>query len=446
MRLTLQIHFDFEWHHAATLELTDTAAGIFGASIVDYDLDYFVNVASSEFAAGKTIRDYRALSVRHPIDLENRYSRRWPPFLLDLMPQGHARRKLAEHLGLAEGSRASDLPLLLRSATGGIGNIRIKEAADAEAERLCVVERQGVTEAEILERSDRFMEVADRFGMLASGSSGLQGEWPKVSMTQSNDGLYYPDSFVTDEEAVRHVIVKLVRSNEPVDRLILEGEALYSRIAQEIGLNIYEPSTYAEGVLIIPRFDREKTQGGGTVRLGQESLVSAIGVADFGHVGTHETYIDVLRQCSADPFADVVEYLKRDIANLALGNPDNHGRNSALSKYQDGTIRLSPLFDFAPMRLAKEGIVRSTRWAVMRDGGRDHLPDWEQICVDLMPDPGEQKALAATLTEFAKLLRRAPAIAKDMGAPPDILERAMGRCLAITDSVLAACHVMAKDR
>ena len=347
MRLTLQCHFNGAWHDAATLELKDAAAGFQGASIVDYDLDYFVTVASAEFAAGKTVHDHRALSVCCPVDLETRYSRNWPPFLLDLMPQGHARRKLAEHLSLAEGSRASDLPLLLRSATGGIGNIRIKEATDAETERLRGVERHGVTEAEILKRSDRFMEVADRFEMLASGSSGLQGEWPKVSMTQANDGRYYPDSFVTDDEAVRHVIVKLVRSNEPMDRLILEGEALYSRIALEIGLNVSQPSTYAEGVLIIPRFDRKKEEGGGTVRLGQESLVSAIGVADFGHVGTHEAYIEVLRQYSADPFADIVEYLKRDIANLALGNPDNHGRNSALSKHQDGTIRLSPLFDFA---------------------------------------------------------------------------------------------------
>ncbi|MGK9086239.1 HipA domain-containing protein [Brucella intermedia] len=438
MRLTLQTHFDDEWHHAATLELKNDAVGYLGASIVDYDLDYFVTVASAEFSAGKTVRDQRALSVRYPVDLENRYSGSWPPFLLDLMPQGHARRKLSGYLGLAEGSRASDLPLLLRSATGGIGNIRIKEAADAEAERLRGVKRQGVTEAEILERSDRFMEVADRFGMLASGSSGLQGEWPKVSMTQAEDGLYYPDSFVTDEEAVRHVIVKLVRSNEPVDRLILEGEGLYSRIAQEIGLGVSEPSTYAEGVLIIPRFDRKKREGGGTVRLGQESLVAAIGVADFGHVGTHEAYIDVLRQYSDNPFADIAEYLKRDIANLALGNPDNHGRNSALSKYPDGTIRLSPLFDFAPMRLAREGIVRSTRWARMRDSGRDHLPDWKQICAELMVAAEEQKALVVELLQFSERLRQAPALAKNMGASSEILEHAMGRCIAIADSVLAA--------
>lgn len=440
MRLNIEIHFDREWHHAATLEIEDESAGFQGASIVDYDLSYFVTVASAEFAAGETIRDHRALSVRYPVDLENRYSRNWPPFLLDLMPQGHARRKLAEHLGVAEAARASDLPLLLRSATGGIGNIRIKEAAEAETERLHGVQRQGVTEAEILDRSDRFMEVADRFGMLASGSSGLQGEWPKVAMTQANDGLYYPDSFVTDDEAVRHVIVKLVRSNELVDRVILEGEALYSQIAQEIGLNVSEPSIYAEGVLIIPRFDRKKREGGGTIRLGQESLVSAIGVADFGHVGTHEAYIEVLRQYSASPFADIVEYLKRDIANLALGNPDNHGRNSALSKHQDGTVRLSPLVDFAPMRLAKEGIVRSTRWAMMRDEGRDHLPDWRRICAELMPDPAVGNALPAELSAFAEGLRQTPALARDLGAPLEISERAMGRCMEIADSVLAACR------
>ncbi|MBO0145428.1 type II toxin-antitoxin system HipA family toxin [Agrobacterium sp. Ap1] len=438
MLLTLQTHFDNEWHQAATLELKNDAAGFQGASIVDYDLDYFIRFASMDFAAGNAVSDKRALSVRYPVDLENRYSKTWPPFLLDLMPQGHARRKLAEHLGLSEGARGSDLPLLMRSATGGIGNVRIKEAAEAEVQRLEGVQRQGVTEAEILGRSDRFMEVADRFAMLASGSSGLQGEWPKVSMTQATDGLYYPDSFVSDDEAERHVIVKLVRSNDPVDSLILEGEALYSRIAQEIGLNVSDPSINAEGVLIIPRFDRKKRQGGGTVRLGQESLVSAIGVADFGYVGTHEAYIDLLRHYSADPFEDIVEYLKRDIANLALGNPDNHGRNTALSKHEDGTIRLSPLFDFAPMRLAKEGIVRSTRWAMMRDGGRDHRPDWKLICAELMPDPTEHKALATELSAFAERLREAPALASDMLAAPEILERAMGRCDEVADSVLEA--------
>ena len=96
------------------------------------------------------------------------------------------------------------------------------------------------------------------------------------------------------------------------------------------------------------------------------------------------------------------------------------------------------------MRLAREGIVRSTRWAVMRDGGRDHLPDWKLVCGELMPDPAEQKALVATLCEFAERLRQAPAMAKELGASRDVLDRAMGRCMEITDSVLGT-HQMPKD-
>ncbi len=438
MKRTLQIHFDSEWHDAAAFELKDDDAGYVGSSVVDYDLDYFLATAAQGFATGQAVCDHRALSVRYPIDLENRYNRHWPAFLLDLVPQGHARRKLAEHMGVDEAARSSDLPLLLRAATGGIGNIRIKEAAEAEFARLKSLQRQGVTEKDILERTDRFMEVADRFAMLASGSSGLQGEWPKVSMTQAKDGLFYPDSIVGDDEAIRHVIVKLVRSTDAVDRTILEGEALYSRIALELGLKVKEPSTYAEGVLIIPRFDRSLSANGRTIRLGQESLVSALGVAEFGHIGTHEANIDLLKRHSTDPVADIEEYLKRDIANLALGNPDNHGRNSALSKFPDGTIRLSPLFDFAPMRLAKEGVVRSTRWASMRDAGLEHFPDWKRICTEVWSDGDVQTKLMSELQAFAQRLRLVPSHAKRLGAPDVVIERAMMRCSEIADGVEGA--------
>ena len=66
MRLTLEPHFDSERHHATALELKDDVRGFKGASIVDYDLDYFVTVASAEFAVGNKVRDHRALSVRYP--------------------------------------------------------------------------------------------------------------------------------------------------------------------------------------------------------------------------------------------------------------------------------------------------------------------------------------------------------------------------------------------
>ncbi|WEX75223.1 HipA domain-containing protein [Sinorhizobium numidicum] len=435
MNLTVEIHHGGEWHECGSIELMDVARGYRGPSIVDYDLDYFTEFAAADYHRLGRVCDNRAMSVRYPVDLENRYLDTWPPFLLDLMPQGHARKMLSEHLGLEEGARASDFPLLLRAAGNPVGNIRIKEATREEDERLRRVVRVGVTLDDIFGRTDRFDEVVDRFAMIASGSSGLQGEWPKVALTLAKDGLYYPDVFVGDDEAVRHVIVKLLRSREERDRLILETEASYSKLAQELGLNMYEPSDYFEGVLVIPRSDRV-VQRGGVLRYGQESMVSAVGVADFGYIGSHEEYIEVLRRYSNTPVEDIIEYVKRDVANRAFGNPDNHGRNTALSKHPDGRIRLAPLFDFAPMRLAIEGIPRSTRWAVMRDRHMDHAPDWRDIVDTVFPDQSGRNQLRAELATLAEKLLTAPDGARNLGVPEGVIERAMADCTAVATSIL----------
>jgi serine/threonine-protein kinase HipA len=147
----------------------------------------------------------------------------------------------------------------------------------------------------------------------------------------------------------------------------------------------HSPSAYGNDSLIIPRFDR-RVEAGKVMRYGQESMVAALGVTAFGHLAHHEDYIAVLKQHSSDPDADILEYVKRDIANRAFGNPDNHGRNSALSKAPDGSIRLSPLFDFAPMRVADDGIVKSTRWRAMKATHSDASPNWRHICQAIYPD------------------------------------------------------------
>lgn len=79
--------------------------------------------------------------------------------------------------------------------------------------------------------------------------------------------------------------------------------------------------------------------------------------------------------CTLQLHQEVLEYIKRDIANLALGNKDNHARNTAVQRDFDGRIALTPLYDFAPMYLHPDGIARRIRW---RDeqGGR---PDWGRV-------------------------------------------------------------------
>ena len=74
-------------------------------------------------------------------------------------------------------------------------------------------------------------------------------------------------------------------------------------------------------------------------------------------------------QSSTSGEDDVVEYVLRDFFNVMVSNTDNHGRNSSLLKAAD-SVRLSPLYDVAPMRFDPEGIVRNTRW----DLANDHPP------------------------------------------------------------------------
>jgi serine/threonine-protein kinase HipA len=198
-----------------------------------------------------------------------------------------------------------------------------------------------------------------------SGSAGVQGAWPKLLLTQNKKGRWLPDPFVPDADATDHAIVKWVGNKHQETALILEAEAPYLELARAFGLRCARALTHRDGMLFIPRFDRRITNGQ-VERLGQESIVSAAGIAAFGHHADHEDYLAILKAACDDPAADVTEYVLRDVLNLAMGNPDNHGRNTVLQKDVDGTIRLTPLYDFCPMRLDRTVVARSTTWRCMR--------------------------------------------------------------------------------
>lgn len=437
--LTLQIHHHGIWHDAATLDIKEPDRGIAGATVLSCEADYFFDWGAIPLADDTPLVDIHALSVQVPVDMEYRSIGHWPAFLLDLLPQGHARRRLATDLGFpAPDAPAVELPLLLRAAGSPIGNLRVREAWETEQERLKGHSFRGLETEEILRRSDRFLDAADRFALIASGSSGVQGEWPKVLLTKAADGLWYPDPLVSDDDARDHAIVKLSRARSGADLLILAAEAPYLEVAREFGLRVGRPLTYADHVLVIPRFDRliqSGDKGSETVRLGQESIVSAVGVAQFGYVAAHEEYLAAIKRFCTDPAAEVVEYVLRDVLNLAMGNPDNHGRNTALQKAPNGWIGLTPLFDFAPMRLDPGGIMRSTRWACLNRN--DLVPDWSIVCEAAAEGVMAPEALRSTLAAKELHVRSLPAMALRHGVPGEVIEQALGRCGEIADSLAA---------
>lgn len=393
---TLQIFIDNAWRDAAALELSgDVQSGVNAATYLiyfpGYSLDYWNRV------------DAAALSIHVPVDLSSTVGKTWPPFLSDLLPQGYGRIELLKQLNRDEGAGpAADWALLCAGAANPIGNIRVKQAHAWVTER-SGNKLRGFSMQEVASRAGDFNEYLAQHGLFLAGSSGVQGEWPKILLTQAHDGLFYLDHTLPDADAQAHYIVKFGRGTDEALANILRLEAPYMQLARRLGLNVHADLVLHERALFIPRFDRAVTQDG-VVRHGQESIASLCGIGGFGAVPTHNEVCRQLGEVATDPTRDIIEYVRRDVANIVLGNKDNHARNTAIQRRCDGTISLTPLFDFAPMWLHPDGIARRMRWQA-DDGGS---PVWrsviEQACTAAQVNLHDvTAAVAATALPLATL-------------------------------------------
>lgn len=429
--LQLQAFVNGRWRDCATLTFDRPEAGVGSPSQLDYDVDYFVQMASADNLQGE-VGDLRAVSVRVPVDLATHRSERWLPFVLDLIPQGAMRRRFAAKRNWRDSDPRLDHLLLLHGAGSPVGNLRVLEARQADEEKLKNEQSLGVSIENILALDDAFMEVWEKAELTAGGSEGLQGDWPKILMTRHRDSLWRPDAEVADADAIDHVLVKRAHPKADYNSAVLKAEAGYLELARRFGLRVGKALTIGRDVAIIPRFDRAVTRDG-LMRIGQESLASAIGASEFGAREPHTKYLAAIRAYSTAPQDDVIEYVLRDVLNLAAGNTDNHGRNTAFQKFPDGRIELAPLFDFAPMTLVQEG-PRVTRW---NDVTTDHAPDWVAVAHAACGDGLDPEPLLAILKQSEGFIRALPQQARAVGIDDDVIASAMGRHSEIADTLAA---------
>ena len=363
---TLQLHKQAAWHDVATVRLHGQPnEGWRAKTYSGYTVDWVFQQTAAT--------DAHALSATWPVGMEPLEQPHWPVFLIDMLPQGFGRQELLLRLGLPPTSDTpADWPLLLAGAGNPIGHLRVKEAAGWLAANTGA--QRGFTDDEVARRGDEFAEHLASHGLFVAGSSGVQGEWPKLLLTRARDGLLYLDHTLPDHQAAAHYIVKFGRGSDRDLAQILRQEAPYMGVAQCLGLRVHAPLTLRERVLFIPRFDRV-VKGDSVTRLAQESIASLTGMPGFDAVPSHDQVCLALIQHCTHPPDEVLEYIKRDVANLALGNKDNHARNTAVQRDFAGQVALTPLYDFAPMYLHPDGIARRIRWDG-NDGGR---PDWSKV-------------------------------------------------------------------
>ncbi|OMH39473.1 hypothetical protein [Motiliproteus sp. MSK22-1] len=101
------------------------------------------------------------------------------------------------------------------------------------------------------------------------------------------------------------------------------------------------------------------------------------------------------------------------------GNKDNHARNSAVFRLENGDLTLTPLFDFAPMYLDPEGIARVCRW--QGDAEVAGTPPWDKV-MDVLPDGVDVKVIRKALREFGGKIKGLEEIMREAGVDEDIIE------------------------
>jgi serine/threonine-protein kinase HipA len=327
------------------------------------------------------------------------------------MPAGAARRHWEGVLELPN-NMSSDWSVLVRGAGNPPGNVRVREAVDAAD----VSPHPGFPRSDVLERREQFVEYARANGAPVSGSTGAGGDAPKFLLREDIKGRWHADGALADKRTRRCWLVKFPRTRDASDRLILRAEAGYHAVAKKMGVRTGGDITWESDCLFVPRFDRVVRKGA-IERLGLESLYSLVGVADFGTPLRKERQVEAIARFATDPEKELREYLLRDVLDVALGNTDNHARNTSVLKWPDGRIELSPLYDFAPMILDQRMIARVSRWEDNSD-----LPDWARVADALAKtlDPAKTKRW---LRGLAPAIGELPTTMKDCDVPKVVIAR-----------------------
>lgn len=417
-RLTVQLYVGNQWRDAAQLSFANAQQGLRAGCTLGYLPHFLVDCLDKEQSCLAW-----ALSANLPLNWDAYSDASVWAALQDIIPAGAARRFLEQRYGqLCPADMAMDVFLLSQCTPAPVGHLRIKEAFELVASALSL----GFSREEVVQRDNRFLEYAYEQGAAIGGATGAGGEAPKLLLTEATDGLLYPDASLADEHAIAHWFIKFPRHKaSATDKDILRSEYCYYRAIHLLGFSTIDQDGLAleEGSkpsLWMRRFDR-KVDSQHVHRYAIESIYSLLKVTE---PGSYLQHLDVLKRLLSlwqserqeAGIADlVVEYLRRDLLNLILGNSDNHGRNTSIIRGEHA-ISLAPIYDLAPMVMDDEGITRTTKWpqAIERAGN----VDWFIVCQlvsELADLPHEW--LYQQLRDTAQQLLALPDLLQDLGLP-----------------------------
>lgn len=377
-KLTIQAFFDACWHDIAEIGFPEKDGDSYTVTRLEYNFDYAIT------QMGKS--DHRAVSINYPVILLGEdCNRGWLKFIDDIMPSGASRRYWVTLKGIGDMPILVQNYILLKYGTiSPVGNLRVKESV-AELKELTGIAPKRFSIDEVINRDVDFLNYAQSRGAAAGGATGAGGEAPKLLLRCSKDKKVWIDTFQDDETVGDgHYLVKFPRNRKSqIDCDILRAEYHYYHELEAMGLDtistegmwLFEGDKYPS--LWLPRFDVAVSQEGHVTRNGMESVYSILQEPAgkmLGHIDCIRRLISIINGSSMmednafDVENFVIEWVRRDLLNIIFGNSDNHGRNTSFLKDETG-IRLSPIYDFAPMKADSEGVIRAITWGEPFESG-----------------------------------------------------------------------------
>lgn len=258
--------------------------------------------------------------------------------LRDASPDFWGRRVIERHAGK---SPLSELDYLLYSPDDRAGALGFGLGAKPPAPKrkfnqtLDLAKLQEIADAIIRDEelpADEAEKAQTEELMLVGTSMG--GARPKA-VVEDSDGLW---------------IAKFNRPDDKWNNARIEHAML--TLARACGMTTAESRLMTIGdrdVLLVKRFDREKTEGG-YLRARMVSGLTLLRTEDTHQARDKWSYVllvEELRRISADPKKDAAELFRRMCFNALISNTDDHPRNHAVIA-RERDWRLSPAFDLTP--------------------------------------------------------------------------------------------------
>jgi serine/threonine-protein kinase HipA len=257
--------------------------------------------------------------------------------LRDGGPDYWGRRLIEKHAGKA---MLGELDYLLespddRAGALGFGLNKVPPAPRRKFNRTLDLEKlQNLAEALVQDELPADPEAGQVRDLLLLGTS-MGGARPKA-VVQDHDGLW---------------IAKFNRPDDKWNNTRVEHAML--RLARECGLATAESRIETVGgkdVLLVKRFDREKTPGGylRARMISGLTLLRADESLETRGRWSYITLVEELRRIVAEARKDARELFCRVCFNALISNIDDHPRNHALIA-KENAWRLSPAYDLTPL-------------------------------------------------------------------------------------------------